>query len=499
MNCRRNGIIGATVLAIGLAGPAQAASQDFTISTASSGVELTVLGNDVLALAQSEASVDATPAAHAAGTAASIGGTSVPGTTSAVDVTSGTTTDGANCAAPSLPAALGVLLTIDGLCSTSTGTATGLPTAKATAGVGEVSLAPAALLDALVALVLTPVGDNLAPVFEQVENLVDGEVQTQLEAACATAAVPLSEVQQIVENLPVIGGVTAPLVEALPDNNACSVLVQFIANAPQLTEVQATLDDLIAALTAALADLGRVEVGFGSTSDITAAGSLLTGRSSVATANVTLPSLDIVNDVLAAVLEGPVGAFIADIDALIGGLGANAPDVPSLESIVAQVLEVLDIPLLTDPAPLLAIDITGSSAQVEVDTAAATAIHSAKAGAIDVAISPSLAALLGVPATVSVAPGDEVVLFAGTPIETRLAVGNATSDETSARGEAVTLELFRTTQGGIILKVGETTASGTALAPVATPSAPAPLPVTGGGFALAGLATMGATLLRRRR
>lgn len=493
-------VAGTAAISLGFAAPAQAAAGSYEVTTSATGISLQVLGNDALTIAATQAFVDATPTARTSGVAATLGGTAVPGTTSSIDITSGTQTDGANCAQPALPTELAALLTIEGICSTSTGAATGLPTARTEAGAGSLALDPAAIAQALADLVLIPISENLAPVFETVENVVDGDVQEQLEAACATAAVPLAEVQQILEDAPLVGGVLTPVTGALPDNNACSVLVQFVANAPQLSDVDATLQALVADLIAALSDLGVIEVSLNATSQVTAAGTLLSGASDFGTVDLALPSLDVAGDVLATVLEGPVGQLLTDIDALIAELGANAPTVPSLAEVVQQVLDTLDIPLLTDPSPLLELNVIGSSASVDVDTDTGAISPAAKAGAIDLTISASLADLLGVPQTTSVGPGDEAIVLAGTPLETRLAVGNATTDETSARGELVTVELFRATQGGIVLNVGETLATGSAgFTPAAAAPSPAPLPVTGGGMVLSGIATMAATLLRRRR
>lgn len=490
----------AALLLLSVTGPATAAPEDYGVSTSGSGIMLTVLGQPALELASTTASADATPTAKASGLAAAIGGTEVPGTSSAVDITSGTSTDGANCALPALPAELAAFVSVAGLCSTSTATISGLPTSRAEAGLGALSVDATALVGAITALILEPINAGLTDVFETVENTVNSAVQDALEAACATDALPLDQVQGIVEDI--LGDALDPITSNLPDNDACAVLLQFISDAPQLSDVQAAVDALVAALLDAIGDLASIDVSLNATSQVENVGGILTATSGFGEISLELPSLDILGAVVALAFEGPVGDYLGELTDLVSGLAADAPEIPDLAATITDVLDTLGLsPLLVDPAPLLKLDVVGSRSTVAVDTAATTVTPTAVAGSITATISPALATLLGIPETTTVAPGDEAILGEGTPLETRLAVGAASTTADSASGELVTVELLRTIESGVVLTVGATNATGAALAPV-TPAptpAPEPLPVTGGGAMLAALASLGAARGLRKR
>ncbi len=484
-----------TALVLGMSLPAGAAAEDYRVDTSASGIELTILGQDVLTVAQTSATVDGTPMASSEGVAATLAGEPFPDGTSSVSVTSGQETDGQNCAVPSLPAEFEVVVDLDLLCSTSQAAVSGLPTASSRAGVGTIDVDAAGLADTITALLLTPIQANLETTFETVENEVNGAVQEALEEACATAAVPLTEVQQAIEEI--TGGALEPVTGTLPDNDACTVLVQFVTDAPQLTDVQAVVDALVASVLDAIVDLTDVTLSLDATSEVAATADVLQGTSSFGTVSLALPSLELLGDAVALAFEGPVGAYLGELEAAVSGLAGDAPALPPLAETITQVLDDLGLtPLLEDPAALLTLDVTGSRASVEVDVAASTITPTATAGAIAATLSPSLATLLGVDQTTTVGPGDEFILLEGTPLESRLAVGAASTDATSATGELVTLELFRTIDGGgISLVVGQTAAVGAAAAPVA----PAPaLPATGGGLAMAGLAVLGLARFLRR-
>lgn len=480
--------------ALALAAPASAATPTYGASASAEGISLSILGQDVLTLADVEADVDDNRSLAEA-RAATVLGEDLPGSRAAVEVTSGSDADGENCVVPDPGTPL---VSFAALCANAAGSAAGLGSASADSGIASLGLRPEALVTSLTALVLTPIEEQLTPVFEEVENVVDNRVQAELEAACATDAVPLAEVQQAIEEAPVIGGVVTPITGALPDNNACTVLLQFVSNAPQLDDVQQAIDDLTAALADELLQLATVEISLGAEASVRDEGQLLGAEADMADVTLTLPSLDVVDLVLTTALEGPAAQFVDELDAIVGGLGDQAPDLPAVGDVVADVREQLQLPILTDADPILVLTVAGPAARVDVDTANGTITPSATGGGIQATLSESLADLLDQPRTVSVGPGEEQLLFEGTPIETRLAVGAASTDATSARAELVALELFRATEGGIVLNIGAVEATGL-VTPGSVPApSPEPLPVTGGGMVLGGLATMAATLLRRR-
>lgn len=488
----------AALLTLSTIAPAAAAPDDYSVTTSATGISLSILGQDALAIGTVEAVADATPSASASGAAAKVLGEDLPGTTSQVSVTSGASTDGANCLIPELPAELSAFLELQALCSTSTGAISGFPTASAEAGLGSAEIKATALVDALTGLLLDPVNAELANVFETVENTVNTTVQDALEEACATAAVPLETVQQTIEDI--LGDALDPVTSNLPDNNACAVLLDFIADAPQLSDVQAVVDALVADLLDAIGELASIELSLNAESIIANDGSVLTGTSSFGEISLSLPSLDVLDTVVNLALEGPVGGYLDELTELVNGLGGDAPDIPALTDTVADVLAELGLDeLLADPTSLLTLDVVGSKAEVAVDTATTAITPSAVAGSITATISPSLAALLGVPESTTVGPGDEVILLEGTPLESRLAVGAASTTETTATGELVAVELLRTVESGIVLNVGATSAEGAAAAPAEPGPAPEPLPVTGGGAMLAALAALGGSRLLRKR
>jgi len=93
--------------------------------------------------------------------------------------------------------------------------------------------------------------------------------------------------------------------------------------------------------------------------------------------------------------------------------------------------------------------------------------RAASAGVVVVDLNPLLATFLSVPAHTSVAPGVDMTLFSGTPLESRVAVGAATMTKETldgipvqgAKAEGLTLELLRTVMGGVVLNVSGASAS----------------------------------------
>ena len=495
---------------------------------------LSILGNDVGRFAGTSAVAEKTPIVEV-GSFGFQGPAGTPGigVTKAVADTLGAEVrdpgaEGDACGVPDL-AALPVedLLEVLQVCSSSEAALPDLlaPQALGAAKAGGVAVNGQALGDVVFDVLLDPIMAELDGIVVQVQGAL-APVESALAAICDELPDELSATglaaQADAAGLPV-----TDVIRALPDGEqileslgsdcllSLETLVEIVASVPAIAE-SIVRDTLLAALDQ---DLLAVTLG-SSASSITSVDDALVATSRLQALDVTSLSLQFLLDAVEELVTVHVQSVLDDVLAAIPAeLDAVTSQIPALDAILGPVLDQLVGAGLVDDAPLLQVTVADNVATARslpgsdsVDTTGS------RAGGVSVKISPAIAALLGVPAEVNVAPGQRVAIAEGTPLESVVSVGTvetitevlgASKVQTAgARVTATEVALLTGLQGGIVAGTGVTEArvGGTTVAAPASPTAPEPtLPRTGSSddlglvLGLGAIALFGMALTVRRR
>lgn len=491
---------------------------------------LSVLGTDIGSFAGTRAVAEKTPIVEVAsfGFQGPEGTPGVGATKALVDTLGGVVRDpgddGETCDVPDL-AALPVadLLGVLGVCSSSEAALPDLlaPQALGAAKAGGVALNGQALADVIFDLLLGPIMAQLDGMATEVQAAL-APVESALAGICDELPQELSAIG-LAEQADSAGLPVTDVIRALPEGEeileslesdcllSLDTLVELVAAVPAIAEA-VVRDTLLAALDQ---DLLAVTLG-ASASSITPADGALLAKSQLQALDVSTLSLQFLLDAVEELVTVHIQGVLDDVlAALPAELGAVTDQVPALGDVLGPVLDQLDAAGLVDDAPLLRVTVADSLAQARslpgsdsVDTSGSTA------GGVSVQISPAIAALLGIPAEVNVAPGERVAIAEGTPLESVVSVGaveqitetlGASQVQTAgARVTATEVALLTGLQGGIVAGTGVTEArvGGTmAAAPGPQPT----LPRTGSSddvtllLGMGAMALLGATLHLRRR
>lgn len=228
-----------------------------------------------------------------------------------------------------------------------------------------------------------------------------------------------------------------------------------------------------------------------------------------------LDAESLVSELLTGITQG--GEVLA-IDLGPGTTSASGGATNTLAEGLAQgaVIRVIDRALLGLP-PVLTIEVVASGTRVEADRTSGQAVPIVDPALVRVTVAPDIAALLGIPGQLEVAPGQEVCLPLPSPLESCITVAGGRVLDTAdggkrAESEGVGLRLLTgLPDGGIVLNLAASSAEAAAVVPelprqepaTATPTlartgiedaTPVALGLAAAG--LTGLAVLGAT--RRR-
>jgi LPXTG-motif cell wall-anchored protein len=230
-----------------------------------------------------------------------------------------------------------------------------------------------------------------------------------------------------------------------------------------------------------------------------------------------LDAESLVSELLTGITEG---GEVLSIELGPGVTSASGGDASTLAEGLAQgaVIKVVDRALLNLP-PVLTIEVGASGSRVEADRATGEAVPVVDPALVRVTVAPDIAALLGIPGELEVAPGQDLCLPLPAPLESCITVAGGRVLDTPdggkrAESEGVGLRLLTGLPGGgIVLNLAASSAEAAAVVPElprhdATP-APAqptlartgiedstPLALALGAAGAAGLALVAAT--RRR-
>lgn len=321
-----------------------------------------------------------------------------------------------------------------------------------------------------------------------------------------------------------------------PANTVCAAALAQIE-----TVAKPTAQDLLTAISAAISkalagvDLLTINLG-GTASSASSTGTTIGATASSAGLSITSPSLKVVLDAIRAAVTKVLNAYVTSVVtalrtspvaiALAGTLGmpglidqaATAVQTSLAGPAQAAVTTIVDalvaaLPFLNSPDPLL--QVRGGDDRVAVSTprSGGPVIVASTASAVTLTLSSALATFLGVPATTMVSAGQDVPLFAGTPLASRIRVGSTASASAQENGVAlrggradgVTLDLLTGVMGGISLTLAPVTALVGAVSAQSVTITPTPakgtLPRTGGSSPWLAMLVLTATavLLRLRR
>lgn len=485
-------------------------------------IVLDLLDQLTLELANTTSALESLPVGDAAGVAVKLAD-QVFGATSASST--GETTQqpesGSGCLTPDL----GIVgLDLGVVCSISQAGATPLPFGHGTTAIGATSVNGALLadlVDAIVELLTGSLGvaldDAVATVTSAVGPVLEPLI-SQLESACNTVLAD-NDLGDVADTL---GGVIGSLGDTLPDDiataidpveqaiidaigadNVCTVLTDLLTDLPSIDSI---LDILANALDEVLSSLDLLTVAVGNTvSDSTTATESIVSNASLTGLTLSTLSLADIQDVLDAVVDGIVNALLAELDLGLGEL------LPSASDIVAILDGVLPTGLVLSDDPILSLDVTPTAATASLDRLTGEVTSSGQAAIATIDLSDTLALLLGEEnTTITVEPGmAPVTLLEGTPLETRLAVGDVATFTDEQDGMPVAGAIASSIDlvvgaglpgGGVHLVGGAATAQVTGID--VTPAQPTEeepsLPRTGGGLALLGLVALSGLALRRR-
>ena len=367
------------------------------------------------------------------------------------------------------------------------------------------------LADVLAQLVLAPVSDVLTAVTGPVTT-----VTAELSGAVGT----------------VCAGVPAPA------NAVCASAVAQLEAVSEPT-AQQLLTAITAAISGALEGVDLLTITVGGTGSTTSTTADKVGATAASAGlDITSPSLaflvdairaavatvlsDYVDAVVAALTSSPAAAAAALLgqQALVDQAAAAVRGTlaPAAQAAITTILDaiVAALPFLADDSPL--IQVSGAANRVAVVTArtGGPVAVDAAAGSVVVKLAPTLATLLGVPATTTISAGQDVPLFAGTPLASRVRVGSTSPLSSTdggvalkgARADGVTIDLLTGVMGGISLALAPVSAQVGAVAgqsvstptPVVIPTET--LPRTGGSapwLALVALLAVAGLLQLRRQ
>lgn len=434
---------------------------------------------------------------------------------------------GENCAAPELPEPLDA---VDVTCSFAEGeTLDRLPSALSD-GTGLGVALTGADAAALVDLLLGQIDEaGLTEAIRQAEAQLLDPVRTALADACLSAAGGtvgdgINEAGELIAEIKDQTGIT----QEITGETACDLLIGYTLDPPLLagdeesTSADAVLTLARETLLAALQDASLLDLTLGgSTSEGDAATADVVGSSVSPGLDVALPSLDVLDDLLEA-LTGLTDAFLGGVvedvqgvlDADVLGQLPSAGDLAGtvLGGLPADLLEVLQ-----QEDPLLRITGGRSEATATYDRSASEVTTEGQVVPLSIDLADALVALLGLDETdpITVEEGDEVTVAEGTPLESTVRLATCSSEEATHNGlpgeriscDGLALILLKGLLGDDAdterpdggLRVAAASTQAAAFGVLEPGRGEAPLPVTGGGAALAALALLGAVLTLRRR
>jgi len=497
------------------------AAPSYGSGAATQPIVVQLLDQLTLELASTTSALESLPVGDAAGVALKVVD-QVFGATSASSTgeVSQQPESGSGCLTPDLTV---VGLDLGVLCSVSQAAALPLPFGHATTAIGETSVNGAMLadlvdaivelltgslgvaLDDAVATVTSAVGPVLQPLIAQLESACDtvlgdadlGDVADTLGGVIGTLGSALPE--QIAS---AIDPVEQAIIDAIGADNVCTVLTNLLTDLPSITSI---LDLLADALRDALSALDLLTVAVGNTvSDSTTATESIVSNASLTGLTLSTLSLADIQHVLDAVVDGIVNALLAELGVIPGDV------LPSVSDLVGILDDVLPTGLVLSDAPILSLAVTPTAATASLDRLTGEVTSSGQAAIATIDLSDTLALLLGEQnTTFTVEPGmAPVTVLEGTPLETRLSVGEVTKYTDVVDGmpvagaKATSIDLVvgaGLPGGGVRLVGGAATAqvTGVDVTP-AQPTEEPSLPRTGGGLALLGLVALSGFALRRR-
>ncbi len=509
----------ATAAVAVLAVPTVATAQTpatFSSTAEATGVSLTLPGAGTFSGAITAATISEAPNASASGT----GFAGAPGSASSAETSSGSVRSpeaGQNCATPAVPGVLAGL-SLGLACSTAlanvpTAGTTPIASATSTGNLGELGVDGSIVAETIVDAIVAPVTGQLGGALDTVEGAV---IDPALTAAAEQCNAIIGEVNN---NIPAplddaLGQLTGGINDATPDqlqdvidqvpgsDNPCEIFAELSTLPPAIADL--VVNDLVAALRNALAGVELLTVSLGqSTSTVSAqddgSGRTVGSDSAFAGFAISSLSLDFLLPVLQGLLDDVAQPFLDELNAIIAPLDP-LPPIPNASSVVGQVVDELDVPILTDSTPILSVAAAPSRAQATYDATLDVTNVSGEAGQLTIVLSEAFAALLGEGNnTFTVSEGGAQTLFADTPLESSFAVGTVTEEANGIRVSGLDVTLVSGADGGIVLSAGDVR-SVSAGQPGTLPAGAPPLPTTGGGAALLGLGLLGAaTALGRRR
>lgn len=519
-----------------LPGAAVGAEDSYRASAEGSGFAVNIPEVTEIATGRSEADISSDLLAHGRGVGILIADGSISEVTvEQPGVTERDPAEGQNCAFPDLP---GPLDLVDAACSFALGSTTdSLPRGLGDATGLQIELTGADVV-ALVDFLLGHIDEaGLNDAIDEVEASVIVPVREGLAEACLEGSSQLEPlfdganelITAIEEGSDDLVGVD------LESDDACALLVQYIADPPVLIDVdedgQAGADDVLAqlrdTLAATLEGVSLLDVLLGgSVSEGVATAADATGTSDATGVDIALPSLNLLGnlvDVVTAIVDDFLTEVEGDVTGIVDSTVLDA--LPALADLVDILLAEIPEDLqnvLDDDQSLLRVTGGQSVATAVYDRAAGEVTTEGQVKPLVLDLADSLATLLGVsdqdPFTVP--EGDSVTIAEGTPLETTANLATCTAEEATQDGldgeriSCAGLELILLKglvgddpetdemDGGVSAAGARAVAAAfgePAPAPEEPAAAPPSLPTTGGGLALLGLIAVGSALALRRR
>jgi hypothetical protein len=481
------------------------------------GASVTVLGTPLLTLADTNAHGQTLSGGRAVRAVATGVGSVLASQATAFRTTDGKTMAPANgqlCATPDL-AALGLPAAVAGAVRVGAGcaNATADLAGAVSSAVSRASGLGLGVSGAALAKVIT---DLIVPTATTVLNSATGPVTTV--TASLTGAVT-----------------TVCTAVPAPANTICTAALAQLEAVSKPT-AQELITALTTAITKALAGVELLTIDIGGTaSSATSTAGVIGATASSAGLSITSPSLKVVldairaavttvltsyvNAVVTALRTSPVALALANTLGMPGLIDTAAAAVKTslagpAQAAVTTVVDALvaALPFLNSPEPLLKVRALDDHVAVSVPRSGGTVKVDSAASSVTVQLSAALASFLKVPATTTISAGQDLPLFAGTPLASRVRVGSTapvTQQESGvslrgARADGVTLDLLTGVQGGVSIMLAPVTAvvgaqGAVTIAPLPTKTT---LPRTGGSspwLALALLTAAGWVLRFRTR
>jgi hypothetical protein len=449
----------ASVVALGAAtgGVASAATATYTAQATSTGAEINLFGTELTG-GQATVAVDtATPSVTATGT-----GTLTPALVE--KQTASVTKDGASQSEPNacsqgggLPAGLPVGLSLGLACASASASlsATNVPSGTASATVTPVSANVGGLLNQII----QSGGSELFTALQGVLGQLNSALGT------GTASCPSASGSGSSGSNPLSG-----LTSLLGSGSGTSALSSLLGT---LSSPSSPLSSLLGSLglgggsTGGGSPLSSLTGGSGS-SGTGLLGNLLEGVCQTLT-NIerVVKSAQVPNTVV--VTAGPATASVVGTgtDTAIATANGATLDVQILPGVgcTASTLTAC----VTDPtayaAPLVEIKVASAKSTDTFNGATWTPSSSGALATIDLNIP-------GFAQTISLATGQSLDLLAGTPLETVIDLGSASTSGATGTANGATVDLLKGVSGGILVNLGSATVTGdvTATAPASQPS-----------------------------